>query len=112
MADSHFSNLRDRSSNRNRSSSHFRKPPSHNKSLSQHQFDKPSNQPQSDRLSSQSHNKFPNNQSQRQQFEFSNKFFKFFQGVQNKFFIIDENLEYINDCFEQYVEKSTENHVL
>ena len=90
MADSHFSDSRDRSSNRNRSS----------------------NQSQPDRSSSQFHSRFSSNQSQRQQFEFSNKFFRFFQGAQNKFFIIDENLEYINDCLKQYTEKRIENQIL
>ena len=103
MADSHFSDPRDRPPNRNRPSSHSRKPSSHNKSSSQHQPDKSSNQ---------FHSKFPNSQSQRQQLEFSNKFFKLFQSVQNKFFTIDENLEYINDCLEQYTEKRIENQIL
>ena len=98
MTDSHFSNFRNRSF--------------HNRSSSQHQSNRPSSQSQPDRLSSSSHSRFSNSQFQRQQFEFNNKFFRFFQSVQNKSFIIDENLEYINDCFEQYVEKGIENHVL
>ena len=105
MTDSHFSDSRDRSSNQNRSSNHFRK-----SSIQIH--NKPPSQPQPDRSSSQPHNKSPNNQPQRQQFEFRNKFFKLFQGAQNKFFIIDENFEYINDCFEQYAEENIENHIL
>ena len=101
MTDSHFSDPRDRPSNRNRSS--IRRSPSHNRSSSQHQ---------SDRSSSQFHSRFSSSQSQRQQFEFNNKFFRFFQGAQNKFFIIDENFEYINDCLKQYTEKRIEDQTL
>ena len=118
MADSHFSDFRNRSSNRDRSSSHFRSKSSIRKSTSQFErssiqfHSKSSNQFQFDRSSSQFHSRFPNSQFQRQQFEFNNKFFKFFQGVQNKFFIIDENFEYINDCLKQYTEKRIEDQIL
>ena len=94
MTDSHFSDFRDRSF--------------HNKSSSQHQFDKSPSQ--SSEKSSSQHNKFSNRQFQRVEFDI--RFFKFFQNAKSRFFTIEENLEYINDCLKQYIEKRIENHVL
>ena len=101
MADSHFSDFRDRSPTR-RSTSQPDRSSFHSKPSSQF----------SDKSSSQSHSRFSSSQSQRQQLEFSNKFFRFFQGAQNKSFTIDENLEYINDCLEQYTEERIEDQIL
>ena len=87
MADSHFSNFRNRSF--------------HNKSSSQF-FDRSPNQ---------SHSR-PSNRQFQQIVEFDIKFLKLFQNVKNKFFIIEKNLEYINDCLKQYTEKRIENQIL
>ena len=111
MTDSHFSDFRDRSSNRNRSPirnrSSTRKPTNQSDRSS---FHSRSSSQLFDQSSSQFHNKFSNRQSQR--VEFGIKFLKFFQNVKNRFFIIEKNLEYINDCLEQYIEKRIEDHAL
>ena len=99
MTDSHFSDLRNRSSNRDRSSI----------CRSTSQLDRLSSQFR-DKSSSQFHNKFSNRQFQR--IEFDIRFFKFFQNVKNRFFTIEKNLEYINDCLKQYTEKRIENQIL
>ena len=96
MTDSHFSDLRDRSF--------------HSKSSSQHQSDRPLSQFH-DRSPNQSHSRFPSRQFQ-QIVEFGIRFFKFFQSVKNRFFIIEKNFEYINDCLEQYTEENIENQIL
>ena len=87
MADSHFSDFRDRSS--------------HSRSSSQ----------SSDRSSGQFHSRFSSRQFQ-QIVEFDIRFLKLSQSAKNRFFIIEENFEYINDCLEQYIEERIEDQVL